>query len=84
MEINYDPVWQALHDGFSVLLLIQDEGDQELWEAKVRSVSEWFAPIVHANYGPNDLLMANGKWLCLRKSRGVRPPSSGNTKVMYL
>lgn len=71
---NYNPVWKALNSGKHVLLLIRDDGDDEIFEARVDDVREWFASIVKGDYGRFDLLMKNDAWLSLRRFRGVPCP----------
>ena len=84
---SYDPVWEALKEGLNVLILV-DHLDDEMWELKTSSVKEWIKPLIEHVYGPNDFVMKNGTWLCLRKLREVPGLSTKHTdpttKIMHL
>lgn len=84
---RYDKVWQVLNSGKHVLLLITYEGDEEIFHARVQDVREWFRPVVKADYGDLDLLMANDAWLSLRRFRGIpcpTDPERDGVQVMVL
>lgn len=65
---DYTQIWEFLHKGKNVLLLILSEGDPRVFDLKAASVTDWFSSIVKDKYGEHDYLMLNDTWLCIRKA----------------
>ena len=71
-----------------MLLLIEAQGDDDYFQIKLENNRSWFAPIVKADCGPLDLLMANDAFLSLRKFVAMPAypfdPENEGVKVMWL
>lgn len=79
---DYTKVWEALNQGFHVLLLV-DASSSEEFDSRVETIAAWFSKIVKDRYGVLDFRMLNNAFLCVRRLvYAPAYPGVPNMKVM--